>query len=60
MHFDQLGAEEFEVTQGLISHGRLACRPLHTSTIGLEGLSGAFDALSSDPSEVKILVDPRR
>ena len=51
--------EEFEVTQGLISDGRLKCGPLHTSTIALEKLSEAFDALSSDPSEVKILVDPR-
>ena len=33
---------------------------LHTSTVGLDGLSGAFDTLAEQPSEVKVLVDPRR
>ncbi len=51
--------DEFEVTQGLVQDGRLDCAPLHTSTIGLGSLADAFSALSADPGEVKILVDPR-
>ncbi|MEQ8861223.1 MAG: zinc-binding dehydrogenase [Pseudomonadales bacterium] len=52
------GREEFDLVQGLVSDGRLALPPLHTATVGLDGLAGAFDALSHDPAEVKILVDP--
>ncbi len=50
--------EEFELVQGLVRDGRLTLPPLHTATVTLDGLAGAFDALSSDPAEVKILVDP--
>jgi (R,R)-butanediol dehydrogenase/meso-butanediol dehydrogenase/diacetyl reductase len=51
--------EEFDITQGLVADGRLRCRPLHTSTIGLDGLAQAFATLARAPEEIKILVDPR-
>lgn len=50
--------EEFDLTQALVADGRLRLPPLHSATVGLDGLAAAFDALSSDPTEVKILVDP--
>jgi (R,R)-butanediol dehydrogenase/meso-butanediol dehydrogenase/diacetyl reductase len=51
--------EEFEMTQGLIADGRLQMGPMHTSTVSLAEISGAFDKLADAPEEVKILVDPR-
>ncbi len=51
---------EFDIAQGLIADGRVKVRPMHTSTVGLSGLAGAFARLASAPEEVKILVDPRR
>ena len=50
--------EEFDLMQGLVNDRRIALGSLHTATVGLDGLAAAFDALSSDPREVKILVDP--
>ena len=38
---------------------RVKVRPMHTSTVGLSGLAGAFAKLATAPEEVKILVDPR-
>jgi (R,R)-butanediol dehydrogenase/meso-butanediol dehydrogenase/diacetyl reductase len=52
--------EEFALTQALVRDGRLALLPLHSATVGLSGMSEAFDRLSGSPDEVKILVDPRR
>jgi (R,R)-butanediol dehydrogenase/meso-butanediol dehydrogenase/diacetyl reductase len=49
---------EFDLLQGLVSDGRIELPSLHTSTVGLSGLAAAFDTLSTDPSEVKILMDP--
>lgn len=51
--------EEFDLMQGLVADGRIDLGALHTATVGLGELAGAFDALSSNPGEVKILVDPR-
>ncbi|MCZ6643332.1 MAG: alcohol dehydrogenase catalytic domain-containing protein [Gammaproteobacteria bacterium] len=51
--------EEFEIAKGLVSDGRIRCAPLHTSTVSLVGLADAFAKLADQPSEVKILVDPR-
>ena len=51
--------EDFEITKDLVARGLLNTEPLHTSTVGLTGLQDAFDRLSSEPSEVKILVNPR-
>ena len=51
--------EDFEITKDLVATGRMQMDPLHTSTVGLSGLEDAFNALADNPSEVKILVDPR-
>lgn len=51
--------EEFDVAQGLVEDKRLKLAPLHTSTVSLDGIDGAFARLASAPEEVKILVDPR-
>ena len=52
--------EEFELCQSLVNDGRLQLEPLHTSTVGLDGIDQAFAALARNPQEVKILVDPRQ
>jgi (R,R)-butanediol dehydrogenase/meso-butanediol dehydrogenase/diacetyl reductase len=51
--------EEFDVTMQLVADGRLRLEPLHTETVGLEGLDAAFRRLLSGDGSVKILVDPR-
>ena len=51
--------EEFEIAKALVADGRIRCTPLHTGTVGLHELDAAFAQLASQPSEVKILVDPR-
>ncbi|MFP6817483.1 MAG: zinc-binding dehydrogenase [Pseudomonadales bacterium] len=51
--------DDFEVSKGLVADGRVQCAPLHTSTVGLDGLAGAFAELASEPEQVKVLVDPR-
>ena len=51
--------EDFEITKSLVADGRLQMDPLHTSTVALADLETAFNALAENPSEVKILVDPR-
>jgi (R,R)-butanediol dehydrogenase/meso-butanediol dehydrogenase/diacetyl reductase len=50
---------DFEVSKGLVADGRVQCEPLHTSTVSLEGLAGAFAELADAPEQVKVLVDPR-
>jgi len=52
--------EEFALTLGLIQDGRIRTAPLHTKTVGLEEMPAAFELLHEDPTEIKILVDPRR
>lgn len=53
--------EEFAFTMQLIADGRLNLAPLHTGTVGLEGMTGAFhQLLSGSGAAVKILVDPKR
>lgn len=52
--------EEFELAQGLVADGRINARALHTSTTDLTGMNDAFERLAVAPTEVKILVDPRR
>jgi (R,R)-butanediol dehydrogenase/meso-butanediol dehydrogenase/diacetyl reductase len=54
------GHEEFALTLGLIQDGRIQTGPLHTKTVGLDGMADAFALLTEDPTEIKILVDPRR
>jgi 2-desacetyl-2-hydroxyethyl bacteriochlorophyllide A dehydrogenase len=51
--------EEFELTQGLVTDGRLKLDALHTSTVSLADTADAFARLATSPEEVKVLVDPR-
>lgn len=51
---------EFEPCMAMLADGRVRAEPLHTSTVGLDGLVGALDLLAAGaPGETKILVDPR-
>ena len=51
--------EDFDLTKNFVADGLIKTAPLHTSTVSLAGLGSAFERLASNPSEVKILVDPR-
>jgi (R,R)-butanediol dehydrogenase/meso-butanediol dehydrogenase/diacetyl reductase len=51
--------EEFRVAMQLAADGRLRLEPLHSGTVGLDGLEAAFQRLLSGGGDVKILVDPR-
>lgn len=51
---------EFSQTLGWIASGKVDPSPLHTGTIGLDGVAHAFDELSSGESHAKILIDPVR
>jgi (R,R)-butanediol dehydrogenase/meso-butanediol dehydrogenase/diacetyl reductase len=51
--------EEFEMAMGMMADGRVRVDPLHTATIGLDGLDAALADLASGTSEqTKVLVDP--
>ncbi len=51
--------EEFEMAMGMIADGRVVVEPMHSSTVGLDGLDAALADLASGTSEqVKVLVDP--
>ena len=51
--------EEFDMTMGMIADGRFRTQPMHTGTVGLDGLSGALaDLASGESTHTKILVDP--
>jgi (R,R)-butanediol dehydrogenase/meso-butanediol dehydrogenase/diacetyl reductase len=53
--------EDFEMSMGMIADGRVAVEPLHTSTIGLDGLGDALVEFAGGGSEqIKVLVDPNR
>lgn len=51
---------EYRDTVHLIAEGRLACGPMITGVVGLDGVASAFDALKDPEQHAKILVDPRR
>ncbi len=51
---------DFEVSKALVADGRVQCAPMHTATVGLDGLADAFADLAREPEQVKVLVDPRR
>lgn len=51
--------EEFELTQALVGDGRLQLAPLHTDTVPLTDIAGAFRSLARDARQVKVLVNPR-
>ena len=50
---------EFRDTLHLLADGKVDPRPLITGTVGLDGVEDAFDALSSEPTHAKVLVDPK-
>jgi (R,R)-butanediol dehydrogenase/meso-butanediol dehydrogenase/diacetyl reductase len=50
--------EEFEISQSLVTDGRLQLAPLHTTTVGLGSLAEAFDGLAAATEDIKVLVDP--
>lgn len=53
--------EEFEMTMGMMADGRVSVAPLHTATVGLDGLDAALADLAGGASEeMKVLVDPTR
>jgi (R,R)-butanediol dehydrogenase/meso-butanediol dehydrogenase/diacetyl reductase len=53
--------EEFEMAMGMIADGRVHVDPMHSATVGLDGLDAALADLASGSShEVKVLVDPNR
>jgi threonine dehydrogenase-like Zn-dependent dehydrogenase len=49
---------EFAQTLDLIASGKVDPSPLHTGTVGLNGVAGAFEALGNPDKHAKILVDP--
>ena len=49
---------EFRDTLHALAEGTVDPRPLITGTVGLDGVEAAFDALSTDPTHAKVLVDP--
>jgi threonine dehydrogenase-like Zn-dependent dehydrogenase len=50
---------EFVQTLQLIASGKVDPSPLHTGTVGLAGVAGAFEALGDPELHAKILVDPQ-
>jgi (R,R)-butanediol dehydrogenase / meso-butanediol dehydrogenase / diacetyl reductase len=52
--------EEFEQVIEAFADGRIDPTALVTDTVGLDQVDGAFDRLMHDPTDCKVLVDPRR
>jgi (R,R)-butanediol dehydrogenase / meso-butanediol dehydrogenase / diacetyl reductase len=52
--------EDFEHVIEAFAAGRIDPAPLVTGTVGLDGVDLAFERLMHDPTDCKILVDPRR
>jgi threonine dehydrogenase-like Zn-dependent dehydrogenase len=50
---------EFRDTLMMLAEGKIDPRPLITGTVGLDGVSNAFDALGDPERHAKILIDPR-
>lgn len=50
--------EEFRHALDLIASGKVDPTPLHTGTVGLDGLGAAFTDLAGAEEHAKILVDP--
>jgi len=45
----------------MVADGRVALEPLHSSTVGLDGLEGALrDLAGGGSTHTKVLVDPNR
>ena len=50
---------EFRDTLHMLAEGKVDPRPLMTGTVGLDGVAGAFEALSDPERHAKILIDPK-
>ncbi|MEO6794584.1 MAG: alcohol dehydrogenase, partial [Mycobacterium sp.] len=50
---------EFRDTLHKIAEGEVDVSPLITGTVGLDGVSAAFDALGDPARHAKILIDPK-
>jgi threonine dehydrogenase-like Zn-dependent dehydrogenase len=50
---------EFRDTLYMLADGKLDASPLITGTVGLPGVSAAFEALGDPETQAKILIDPR-
>ncbi|MGV0799780.1 alcohol dehydrogenase, partial [Mycolicibacterium elephantis] len=50
---------EFRDTLYLLADGKIDAAPLITGTVGLPGVSAAFDALGDPETHAKILIDPK-
>ncbi len=48
---------EFRDTLHMLAQGKVRA-PIHTGTVGLEGVAGAFEALADPETHAKILIDP--
>ncbi len=51
--------KEFRDTLHMLAEGKVDPAPLVTGSVGLEGVDGAFSALSDPEAHAKILVDPK-
>ncbi len=49
---------EYHDTLRMLTSGKVDPSPLHTGTVGLDGVSEAFDDLGSAEQHAKVLVDP--
>jgi threonine dehydrogenase-like Zn-dependent dehydrogenase len=50
---------EFRDTLHMLANGKVDASPLVTGSVGLAGVSAAFDALGDPETHAKILIDPR-
>ncbi|MFZ0835383.1 MAG: zinc-binding dehydrogenase [Mycobacterium sp.] len=50
---------EFRDTLHMIADGKVDVEPLITGTVGLPGVTAAFDALAEPEAHAKILIDPK-
>lgn len=59
LRFSQCYTErDFEAVIGAIAAGRANPEPLHTRTVGFDGLPAAFEGLRQPSADCKILIDP--
>ena len=50
---------EFHDTLRMLAEGRVHAAPIATGTVGLPGVSAAFEALAAPGEHAKIIIDPR-
>ena len=51
---------DFEAVIKALAQREIDATPIHTSTVSLDELPAAFEALRSDPAQCKVLIDPAR